>query len=231
MEVTSANDTTISATAAADNVKTSSKVAINDVATSSSVQARRFEWYQNAQEVIISFYFKNATKEHSRVVFGESSLSVELFIPGSNTEVVHEFDRLFSRIVPAKSSFRILGTKVEVTLHKAEDIKWTAFEAPSEATRPVTRATPVYPTSSKKGTQNWDAIGDSVEEEKIDADTGITELFQTIYKDASEDTKRAMIKSYTESSGTALSTDWKTVGKGKVEITAPEGMVSRKYES
>ena len=31
-----------------------------------------------------------------------------------------------------------------------------------------------------------------------------------------------MMKSYVESNGTALSTDWKSVGKGKVETSPPD---------
>ena len=37
------------------------------------------------------------------------------------------------------------------------------------------------------------------------------------------------MKSYTESNGTALSTNWKDVGKGHVETHPPEGMVAKKW--
>ena len=87
---------------------------------------------------------------------------------------------------------------------------------------------PQYPTSSKRGPTNWDAI--SPEEEKADGDAAVTQLFQTLYKDADEDTRKAMIKSYTESGGTALSTDWSSVKAGKVEMKPPEGMEARPYE-
>lgn len=39
------------------------------------------------------------------------------------------------------------------------------------------------------------------------------------------------MKSYIESNGTTLSTNWAEVSKGKVEGKAPEGSVMKKWES
>jgi hypothetical protein len=41
-------------------------------------------------------------------------------------------------------------------------------------------------------------------------------MFASIYANADPDTRRAMIKSYTESGGTTLSTDWSSIGKGEL---------------
>ena len=54
-------------------------------------------------------------------------------------------------------------------------------------------------------------------------------FFKKLYKNADPDTRRAMMKSYQESNGTALSTNWSEVGQGKVETTPPDGMVARKW--
>lgn len=43
-------------------------------------------------------------------------------------------------------------------------------------------------------------------------------------------TKRAMMKSYQESGGTVLSTNWGEVGAGKVEMKPPDGMEYKQYE-
>ncbi len=54
-------------------------------------------------------------------------------------------------------------------------------------------------------------------------------FFKKIYANADPDTRRAMMKSYQESNGTALSTNWAEVGKAKMETTPPDGMVARQW--
>lgn len=82
---------------------------------------------------------------------------------------------------------------------------------------------PTYPTSSKKAT-NWDRLANDAmaEEAKLakahekdpnaQGDKKLNELFQQLYADATDDQRRAMVKSYSESNGTSLSTVWDEVG-------------------
>jgi suppressor of G2 allele of SKP1 len=84
--------------------------------------------------------------------------------------------------------------------------------------------THAYPSSSRKQ-HNWDAIvkASAAEDEALakdfskDPNSGgdkqLNEMFQQLYAGATDDQRRAMIKSYQESNGTALSTDWKDVSK------------------
>ena len=65
---------------------------------------------------------------------------------------------------------------------------------------------------------------DDFEGEEIDG------FFKQIYKNADPDTRRAMIKSYQESNGTALSTNWSDVKKGPVETKPPDGLEAKKWE-
>lgn len=105
---------------------------------------------------------------------------------------------------------------------------------------------PAYPTSSKSGPKNWDKVAndltkrpkkdakdeeDGTEEPGIDEDDGdpTTNFFKMLYKGADDDTRRAMMKSYQESNGTALSTNWAEVGKGPVETSPPDGMEAKKW--
>lgn len=58
---------------------------------------------------------------------------------------------------------------------------------------------------------------------------GIDAFFQKLYADADDDTRRAMMKSYTESGGTSLSTNWADVQKGEVQARPPDGMEAKKW--
>lgn len=85
---------------------------------------------------------------------------------------------------------------------------------------------PAYPTSSKSGPKDWDNIGDDDDEEN---NADVDSFFKKLYQNSTPEQQRAMMKSYTESNGTALSTDWSSVGKGKVETQPPTGMEEKKW--
>lgn len=68
--------------------------------------------------------------------------------------------------------------------------------------------------------KNWDAIIDEFEKEE-EQSQGINELFKQIYDAGNEDVRRAMNKSFQESAGTVLSTNWSNVAEKKVEPKPP----------
>ena len=104
---------------------------------------------------------------------------------------------------------------------------------------------PAYPTSSKSGPKDWDKLASNMTkkpkkdgEDDEDDDMRVDEnedgdpvngFFKTLFKGADDDTKRAMMKSYQESNGTALSTNWSEVSRGKVETTPPDGMEAKPW--
>lgn len=68
--------------------------------------------------------------------------------------------------------------------------------------------------------KNWDAIIDEFEKEE-EKEQGINELFKQIYESGNDDVRRAMNKSFQESGGTVLSTNWSNVAEKKVEPKPP----------
>lgn len=108
---------------------------------------------------------------------------------------------------------------------------------------------PAYPTSSRSGPKDWDKVaadltkkpkktttgaeGDRGDDDGVDEDEDgdpVDGFFKKLYAGADPDTRRAMMKSYQESNGTALSTNWSEVGKGKVETSPPEGMEAKSWD-
>ncbi len=100
-------------------------------------------------------------------------------------------------------------------------------DKPKPAAAATTSNGPAYPTSSKKGPTNWDKIDDedvAGEEEK-----DVNSFFQSLYKNADPDTRRAMMKSYVESNGTSLSTSWTEAKEKTYETLPPDGSEAKKW--
>jgi suppressor of G2 allele of SKP1 len=206
----------------------------------------RHDWYQNNQNVYLTLLAKGVPQDKAVVEIAERSLSISFPVATSDTTYDFSLDPLYASVNVEKCITRILPSKVEIILAKATPgQKWNALESSEpvsetkpEATSPTTDSAaravftasapsgPAYPTSSKTGPKNWDKFGDDDEEEEGDATNS---FFKKLYQGASPDTQRAMMKSYTESNGTSLSTNWEEVSKGKVETLPPDGMEAKSW--
>lgn len=109
---------------------------------------------------------------------------------------------------------------------KPESVVDSVKSEPSEPSEP-SAAKPSYPTSSRSGPKDWDKVG---EDENSDDDRDINSFFKKLYKGATPEQQRAMMKSFTESSGTSLSTNWDDVKDKRVETVPPDGVEAKKWE-
>ncbi|KAH1082876.1 hypothetical protein J1N35_022637 [Gossypium stocksii] len=199
----------------------------------------RHEFYQKPEEVVVTVFAKGIPRECVKVDYGEQILSVSIEAPGK--DAYHFQPRLFRKIIPEKCRYDVLSTKIEILLAKAEPIHWASLEFSMEVAVPQrvnvssvsANQRPVYPSSKPKRV-DWDKIEAQVKkeekDEKLDGDAALNKFFRDIYQDADEDTRRAMQKSFVESNGTVLSTNWKEVGAKKVEGSPPDGMEVKKWE-
>ncbi|KAI7266961.1 SGS-domain-containing protein [Hortaea werneckii] len=215
----------------------------------------RHDWYQNSEKVFFTLMAKGVPQDKTTVDITERALNISFpLVSGSSYDLT--LDPLFAHVKPEECITRVLPTKLEVILVKGTPgQKWKALESDQPATESnsadvhgdskpddgsMKRAVftsdqasskgPAYPTSSKHGPKDWDAITTSKEDEdEVEGGDEANAFFKKLFKNATPETQRAMMKSYTESNGTALSTNWDEVSKGKVETTPPDGMEARKW--
>lgn len=217
----------------------------------------KFQFYQTTSYVTVTILYKGLREEDANVSVQPRHLKVSV---GADGDAL--FDRaLFETVVPEESTSKIFATKVEVKLRKAmEGLTWPELCALSpgaaasvhtvSAPTPDSHATalpslaqgPATAPSSKPlrpyaSTKDWGAvekeISKELESEKPEGDEALNTLFRDIYAKGSDETRRAMVKSFQTSGGTVLSTNWEEVGKKdyekEEERKAPEGMEWRKW--
>jgi len=173
--------------------------------------------------------FAKAVKADSLTVeFHEESLSVAIKLTTDNSYLLDL--ELGGTIVPAESKFTIMSTKIEISLKKSAPMKWPTLEKTENSkARPWDAVNPNAPPATKT-VKNWDKIvTEEVGTEKLEGDEGLNKVFQDIYSNASDEQRKAMIKSFTESGGTVLSTNWQDVGKGEVKGSPPAGLEMKKW--
>ena len=208
----------------------------------SATSTPRFDFYQTDTAVTISIFVKSAAPDTVQVDMAEQSLHVKATSTATGSEFVLLIDPLFSTVDVTSSSFKVMSTKIDVILHKATPgTRWTSLQAESSSV--ISAATPTYAASQQATAKpaasrsKWDTFDPDADEEtastsaggKADGEADINKFFQKLYADADDDTRRAMMKSYQESGGTTLSTDWSKVGEGKVETLPPDGMEAKKW--
>jgi len=192
------------------------------------------DWYQTETQVVVEVRIKKLKADECKIEIGETSLSVTAPLP-TGSEYSLELD-LAHPVVPAQSGYKVLSTKIEIKLKKGEGVRWAALEGDGRPPLPggtVQAASTGGVKAPYASGRDWAKIDKALAaeaEEKKEGEAALNEMFQKIYADASDETKRAMNKSFQESGGTVLSTNWNDIGKEKTEIKPPDGMEWKKYD-
>ncbi|PHH80678.1 hypothetical protein CDD80_358 [Ophiocordyceps camponoti-rufipedis] len=198
----------------------------------------RTQEFQTPTTMNVSIFTKGTDKSSLNVVFHPDSVHLEnLVYPDGKARDFHL--RLWGKIDAQASSFAVTANKVELRLVKVGG-KWPFLlrvegdaVAGGEDTKPQSKPEtlpakpPSYPSSSRTGPKDWDKV--VPEEEEDEKEEGVNDFFKKLYKGATPEQQRAMMKSFTESNGTSLSTDWNDVKGRTVETVPPEGMEAKRY--
>ncbi|XP_073965374.1 suppressor of G2 allele of skp1 [Choristoneura fumiferana] len=198
----------------------------------------KHDWYQTESQVVVTVLLKNAPADKVKVHYGDRSLSISAPLPNTDAEYSLELE-LAHEVIPSMSSYIVSPSKIEVKLRKKEGHRWTTLEGEGaeEKVKAIPQAVidasgPAQPPKLFK--KDWDKIEKEIkkmeEEEKPEGDAALNALFQKIYGEGSDEVRRAMNKSFVESGGTVLSTNWDQVAKDKVEVKPPDGLEFRKWD-
>lgn len=89
----------------------------------------RHDFYQTPANVIASFFLKKIDKETAKVEFQEKQLVLDLTTTDSPPKRYKADVPLFATIDAEKSSFKILGTKLELSLVKSDGSSWPVLRS------------------------------------------------------------------------------------------------------
>lgn len=177
----------------------------------------KYDWYQTETAVTVTVLLKNAADKNYSVKLEQNSLRLQ----ADDIEPIEL--NLWNPINVEQSTHKATPSKVEIKLAKLIGQRWDALE------RKATAEEEAAASSAARKKHDWDKISKELEKEDDEKDD-VNDLFKKIYADANEDTKKAMMKSYYESGGTVLSTNWAEVGAKQVEVKPPDGCEFKKWK-
>lgn len=192
-------------------------------------------WYQTETHVIIHVMAKNMRRQHVHVLFEEKNVICSMKIPPFN--IFYDlFLNLARPIVPENSVIVVLKNKVEIRMEKEDSgVFWEVLDLDTKAkyarngeeVRTFWKI-PENDDAKEIEYRSWDKLAaedeGEVEVERLenwDSDAAAHRLFQHIYSQASEEKQKAMMKSFMDSRGTSMTTDWKKAKTGDTSTKLP----------
>ncbi|KAI1435074.1 chord-domain-containing protein [Xylaria sp. CBS 124048] len=94
----------------------------------------RHDFYQTPATVIASFFLKKIDSARATVKFESNALALDLPTNEAQPKRYKAFVPLFGNIDTQKSTFKILGTKLEVSLSKADGGSWPVLRSDDQRT-------------------------------------------------------------------------------------------------
>lgn len=191
--------------------------------TKKTLKSVNRNWYQTDSHVIIHVMIKNMRRQHVHVLFEEKNVICSMKIPPFN--IFYDlFLNLARPIVPENSVIVVLKNKVEIRMEKEDPgMFWEVLDLDTKAKYAKNGGEvktfwkiPENENAKEIEYSSWDEVvtkeKNAAEEEKLenwDSHAAVHRLFQHIYDEADDDKKKAMVKSFIESGGTSMTTDWK----------------------
>lgn len=183
----------------------------------------KMDWYQNPAMVNVDIMCKGVNKEKSVVTITEGSLTMTLVRDGKEDWTTHK--ELFEEVDPAASRWSVGKYKVEVHLKKKKTgPSWPSLDKEAEVASATVRAGALAARRMKDASdkqKGWEKTAEAELKDYKEDDSPMG-VFKDLYAQSDEDTRRAMMKSYSESGGQVLSTNWGEVKKEKVTYTPIE---------
>ncbi|KAI4098657.1 MAG: hypothetical protein L6R37_006387 [Teloschistes peruensis] len=101
----------------------------------------RHDFYQTPTTVIASFFLKKINKERAKINFSSQS-EVILDLPTADNKRYKTNVPLFGQIDTTKSTSKIMGTKLELTLAKLDGASWPTLRSDETRTNEITQIGP-----------------------------------------------------------------------------------------
>lgn len=193
------------------------------------------DWYQSDSHVFIHVMAKNMRRQHVHVLFEEKNVICSMKIPPFN--IFYDlFLNLARPIVPENSAIIVLKNKVEIKMEKEDKgIHWEVLDLDTKAkyakngeeVRTFWRIPESEDTEDidygvwEKLTIDEEAKTEEELQETWDSDEAIHRLFHDIYNKGDEKKKRAITKSFIDSHGTSMTTNWTTAEQTNTNLKIP----------